>query len=277
MQKAFSKLVWKNLPSTETALEAANLNRIENGVDTIDDRVVAMDTGKANQADFLTALKNISYNSSNGTFTITRENNTTFTINTDIEKIAVNFSYDPVTQRLILTLSDGSTVYIDLSALITQYEFSDTATIHFTVNSSGGVSANIIDGSVTEDKLQPNFLADIRVESAKAEAAADNSEDSALRSEAWAVGQMRGVDVPVGSIQYENNSEWYAQQAEGSAINAEQAKEVAAGILEEVQAAAGNTVFTVNFSTGNLEYTNQSTYTFSVNTSTGNLEWEVVV
>lgn len=275
MQKAFSKLVWKNLPSTETALEAANLNRIENGVDTIDDRVVAMDTDKANQVDFLTALKNITFDSTTGTFTITRENNTSFDINTDIEKIAVNFNYDPVTQRLILTLSDGSTVYIDLEALITEYDFTDTATIHFSVN-SGVVSAQVIDGSITEDKLQPNFLADIRVESAKAEAAADNSVEYSLRSEAWAVGQRGGADVPVGSDQYHNNSEWYAILAEGSAETAVQAKEDAAGILEEVQAAAGNVVFSVNFATGNLEYTNQSTYTFTVNTTTGNLEWGVV-
>lgn len=276
MQKAFSKLVWKNLPSTDTALEAQNLNRIENGVDEIDNRVVAMDTGKANQADFLTALKNIQLNDETGVLTITRENNTTFTIQTDINKIAVNFSYDAQTQRLILTLSDGDVVYIDLKELITQYDFTDTSTIHFSVNSSGIVSANVIDGSITESKLQPNFLADIRVESAKAENAADNALESALNSEAWAVGQMDGVDVPPASPQYQNSSLYHATQAAASASNAEQAKEDAADILEEVQTAAGGVVFTVDFSTGNLVYTNESLYTFSINTTTGNLEWEVV-
>ena len=274
MQKAFNPITWKNLPSTETALEAANLNRIEQGLNTVDNRVVEFDTSKANQAEFLSVFKEVAFNSATGQFTFTRENNTTKVIDTDIEKIAVNFTFDAVTQELVLTLSDGSTVRIPLSALITEYDFQDTATIHFSVV-SGKVRAEVIDGSITESKLQPNFLADIRVESAKAEAAADSALASELNSEAWAVGKKNGADIPTSDPQYENNSEYYAGQAENSAANAYQSKVDAQGILEQVQDAAGNVVFSVDFATGLLMYTDTSTYNFSINTTTGNLEWEV--
>ena len=275
MQKAFNPITWKNLPSTETALEAANLNRIEQGVNTIDNRVVAMDTSKADQSEFLAVFKDVNFNRETGTFTFIRENNTTKVVDTDIEKIAINFTFDAQTQELVLTLSDGSTVRIPLSALITEYDFQDTATIHFSVV-SGKVRAEVIDGSITEAKLQPNFLADIRVESAKAEAAAGASLASQYESEAWATGKKNGADIPTSDPQYENNSEFYAGQAENSAANAYQSKLDAADILEQCQEVAGNIVFTVDFETGNLMYTDTSTYTFSINRTTGNLEWEVI-
>ena len=89
MQKAFNPITWKNLPSTETALEAANLNRIEQGLNTVDNRVVEFDTSKANQAEFLSVFKEVTFDSTTGQFTFTRENNTTKVIDTDIEKIAI--------------------------------------------------------------------------------------------------------------------------------------------------------------------------------------------
>lgn len=275
MQKAFNPITWKNLPSTETALEAANLNRIEQGLNTVDNRVVTMDTSKAEQSEFLAVFKDVNFDSTTGQFTFTRENNTTKVIDTDIEKIAVNFSFDAVTQELVLVLSDGSTVRIPLSALITEYDFEDTATIHFTVTSAGKVTAQVIDGSITEAKLQPNFLADIRVESAKAEAAAEASLASQYESEAWAVGTKNGADISTSDPQYQNSSKYHAEQSATHAADAYESREEAQGILEQCQIVAGNVVFNVDFETGELMYTNESTYTFLINPVTGNLEWEV--
>ena len=94
MQKAYNRIVWQNLPSRTTALEADNLNAESAALDEIDDRVVAFDTTKANQSDMLQTISSISFDESTGIFTITRYNGTSFTIDTDIEKIAVNFDYD---------------------------------------------------------------------------------------------------------------------------------------------------------------------------------------
>ena len=60
-----------------------------------------------------------------------KKNGSKITIDTQMEKIAVNFSYNAETQQIILTLIDGTKQYIDLTALITQYEFWTVTRWHF--------------------------------------------------------------------------------------------------------------------------------------------------
>ena len=213
---------WRNKPDTSSPITQNELNRMETTMDVEDDRIIVLDTTKANQSDLLLAVKTIAFSKSTGVFTFTFFNGTVQNIDTDLEKIAINFDYDddptsPHYQCLVLELDDGTYKYIDLSALITQYEFDDTATIGFTVGNSGRISAIVKDGSITEAKLQPNYLAEIKVESAKAEAAAAAAEDSAEDAEAWAVGKRNDVPVPSTDPTYENNSKYWAEQAREAA------------------------------------------------------------
>lgn len=227
MQKAHDSSYndyWRNYPNISTPIVQDQLNRNETTVDTIDDRVVAMDTTKADQSDLLQDIKNVTFDSSTGTFTFTKQNNTTIVIDTDIEKIAINFDYDddPESahyQNLIITLDDGTVKYIDMSALITEYEFTDSSVIHFSIT-SGVISATIIDGSITADKLQPNFLADCVSAKEAAELAEDHAEtaeDNALAhqytAEAWAKGTKNDVPVTPSDAQYHDNAYYWAQQA----------------------------------------------------------------
>lgn len=221
MQKAFVKKnpPWANYPDISTPIIAEELNRVETGIDTIDDRVVAFDTSKANQNDLLVTFKAVSFDTSTGVFTFTRWNDTTFTVDTDIEKIAVNFDYDddPTSahyQNLVLTLSDGTVKYVDLSALITQYEFSDTSTIAFTVSAGGGITANVVNGSITADKLQPNYLADVTTQANNASASATNAGNYKLDAEAWANGTRNGTAVASTDPAYHNNSKYWKDQAQ---------------------------------------------------------------
>lgn len=46
MNKAYNKITWQNKPSTATPLNQTNLNEMSNALDTIDDRVIALDSGK---------------------------------------------------------------------------------------------------------------------------------------------------------------------------------------------------------------------------------------
>ena len=266
---------WRNLPEITTPIVAEELNRNEQSVDAIDDRVVTFDTTKANQSDMLQAVKSVTFNDQTGVFRITFFNESYVDIDTDIEKIAINFDYDddptsPHYQQIIIELEDGTYKYIDLSALITQYEFIDSVQIHFDVMSGGGVTASVINGSITENKLQPNFLADCRLERSKAEQASSDAE-------AWAVGQRGGSPVDPTDDTYENNSKYYAEMADDRADDAEASRQAAEDILDEVIIVANNITFEVNWQTGNLEYTDNSAYSFSINEATGNLEWEVVV
>ena len=224
MNKCHTPITWHN--NTVPAINESNLNQYDGELDTLDDRVISLDTVKAAQSDLLQAFKDVSLNSSTGVITFTLFNNTTKTIDTLLEKIAINFDYDdnPISahyQNLIITLEDGTVKYIDMSALITEYEFNNTSTISFTVESDGTVSANVVNGSITGEKLQPNYLADITAQANAANGSATTASNKALESEGWAVGKQNGVPVTSGSPYYQNNAEWYkdqAQQIAGSSI-----------------------------------------------------------
>lgn len=276
MQKAHDSAYnsyWKNKPDLSTPIIAQQLNRNEQSVDEIDNRVIVLDTTKANQTDLLQAVRTITYTESTGIFRITFFNGTYIDIDTGLEKIAINFDYDdnpesPNYQKIIITLEDGTKKYIDLSALITQYEFLDSQTIQAIVE-NGNVSFEVINGSITEEKLEPNFLANCRIEVALAEGYSRDSE-------AWAVGQREGVDVPDTDETYQNNSKYYSQQSANSAQSALTTKTECEGILEEVQKAADKFVFFVDFATGLLMYQDTAIFLFNINSTTGNLEWEVI-
>lgn len=210
---------WENYPSIDSPITDNELNRNEVSVDTIDDRVITLDTIKAEQSDLLLAFKDYTIDETTGIITFTRFNNTTKSIDTSIEKIATNFRYiddptDPHYQYLELTLLDGSKQYVDLRALLNQYEFTDSSTIDFSVDSSGNVTASVIDGSITESKLQPNFLADCRSAKAGAESAEADAIAKALVSEGYANGEQNGVPVTSESPYYHNNAKYWEQQAQ---------------------------------------------------------------
>ena len=189
MQKVYSPINWENYPSDSTPINETNLNKIDSAIDSIDNRVISIDTTKASKSEVSSLVSEITYDEDTGAFTITKMNGSSFTIDTKLERIAINFAYDPVNEQIIITLDDGTKQYIDLSALITQYEFLESSTIAFEVDSTGKVSAKIKNASVTEEMLQPNYLADIKVQVAKAEksqSAAELSETNANASAAAA-------------------------------------------------------------------------------------------
>lgn len=241
-QKIYSREYWENLPSEKTAINRNRLNNIEGGIDAIDDRVCALDTTKVDLTKANELVKEIVFDESNGTLTVVKMNGSRAVIDTKLEKLAVNFTYNPQTQQLVITLDDGTAQNVDLSALITQYEFLEGDEIAFEVTSDGKVKPMIKGGSITEDKLQPNFLADIKVESAKAVASAKSAKES------------------------EANAAKSATDAKDSADRAQ-------GIESEINKKLTMTEFDVN-EDGELVYTDNSAYNFVVDND-GNLNWEV--
>lgn len=186
MNKAHSAINWENYPSDETPLNESNLNKMDAAIGVIDDRVITLDTTKATKTEVATLVSDVTFEESTGIITITKKNGSKVTIDTQMEKIAINFDYNPTTQQIILTLIDGTKQYIDLSALITQYEFLDSDTVAFYIDKDGKVSANVKEGSIEEKHLEPNYLAKIKVEVAKSESsqqAAAMSEINAKASE----------------------------------------------------------------------------------------------
>lgn len=181
--KIFNRINWLNRPSTNTPLNATNLNAGDSAIDKLDDRIITLDTVKADMQVVNGMVADVSLNSNTGVITVTYKNGSHVDYDTNLEKIAVNFSYDYVNQRLVLTLSDGSKQYVDMSALITQYEFKDSTTIAFSVDSTGKISASVKNGSITDAMLETGYLANIKVEVAKAEAAASQAQSSEASSD----------------------------------------------------------------------------------------------
>ena len=240
-QKIYSREYWENFPSEKTAINRNRLNNIESGIDAIDDRVCALDTTKVDLTKANELVEEILWDESNGTLTVVKMNGSRAVIDTKLEKLAVNFTYNPQTQQLIITLDDGTTQNVDLSALITEYEFLDSDTIAFEI-ADGKVKSIVKNGSITEDKLQPNFLADIKVESAKAVNSATNAKAS------------------------ETNAAKSATDAKDSADRAQ-------GIENEINKKLTTAEFDVN-EDGELIYTDNAAYNFVVDND-GNLNWEV--
>lgn len=224
MNKAYKRINWENYPSDATPLNEANLNNLDSATDTIDDRVITLDTTKATKTEVATLVSDVTFEESTGIITITKKNGSRVTIDTQMEKIAVNFTYNPTTQQIILTLIDGTKQYIDLSALITQYEFLDTDTVAFIIDTDGKVSAIVKEGSIKEEHLEPNYLAKVKVEVAKAQTSARNaatSEDNA-RSAA-----TEAQDSATAAATSKSNAQTSAAAAAQSESNAKASENVA--------------------------------------------------
>ena len=219
MQKIYSRTYWENFPSEKTAIDAMRLNNAEAGIDNLDDRVVAMDASKVDLAKANELVKEILWDESKGTITVVKMNGSKAVIDTKLEKLAVNFKYDPQTQ-----------------------EFLDSDTIAFAIGSDGKVSAIVKEGSIQEKHLRPDYLADIKVESAKAVASAKSA----------------GVS--------ETNAAKSATDAKDSADRSQE-------IENEINKKLTMTEFDVN-EDGELIYTDNSAYNFVVDND-GNLNWEV--
>jgi hypothetical protein len=236
MQKAHSNTNWEEYPSDKTPLNKRNLDKMDNSIDIIDDRVIVLDTTKFDKSDAQLLVKTIDYNQSNGVFTINYYNGTAATIDTLLEKLAVNFDYDYDTQQLIIELSDGEKKYVDLSALITQYEFLDSETIAFVLNSDGKVTAKVKEGSIQEKHLQPNYLADIKIEAAKAEKSASDaltSENNAKTSETNAEqSALTATDKATDADMSAKNAKESETNAKASEENAK-TSETNAGVSEQ--------------------------------------------
>lgn len=234
--KVYSRINWLNKSeSLTTPLGKTNLNKMDKAINLIDDELVSMsakvdeiDTTKVSADQLNNMVTDVSFNDKNGVISITKHNGTVLNIDTAMEKIAVNFEYNAQTQQLILTLENGEKQYIDMSALITQYEFKDTDTIAFSVDSDGKVSASIKIGSITKAMLSSEVMSAITLSennaAASAQAAAQsatNADMDAKLSQSYSIGKSGirdGEDT--------DNSKYYSEQAKKYA---DEAQEIAGG------------------------------------------------
>lgn len=141
--------------------------RFKDFVKAIADNFTDLYTNKANKTDltshntasdahadkFKPLISKVEYAEGTGVFTFTTVDGTKVTIDTKLEKVVTNFTYDSTNQRLVLTLDDGTSYPIPMSAFINEYGVTDTSTIDLTMSADHKISAVIKSGSVTKAML----------------------------------------------------------------------------------------------------------------------------
>lgn len=210
MNKVYTRINWEDYPSENTDLDAYHLNQMDSAIDALDNRIILQDALKVDKSAINGNIADWTMDETTGIITITKYNGEKVIFDLNIEKIPVGFSMSD-DGIITMTTEDGTQFTADISSMIPVLTFEDSATIAVSVTGTGKnktYSFSIKTGSVTDDMLQPNYLADIRVESANASAYAQSANAKSVLSESYAIG---GTGTREGEDT--DNAKYYMEQA----------------------------------------------------------------
>ena len=210
MNKVYTRINWEDYPSENTDLDAYNLNQMDSAIDALDNRIISQDALKVDKSAINGNIADWTMDETTGIITITKYNGEKIIFDLNIEKIPVGFSMSD-DGIITMTTEDGTQFTADIGSMIPVLTFEDSATIAVSVTGTGKnktYSFSIKTGSVTDAMLQPNYLADIRVESANASAYAQSANAKSVLSESYAIG---GTGTREGEDT--DNAKYYMEQA----------------------------------------------------------------
>lgn len=210
MNKVYTRINWEDLPSENTDLDAYNLNQMDYAIDALDNRIISQDALKVDKSAINGNIADWTMDETTGIITITKYNGEKVIFDLNIEKIPVGFSMSD-DGIITMTTEDGTQFTADIGSMIPVLTFEDSATIAVSVTGTGKnktYSFSIKTGSVTDAMLQPNYLADIRVESANASAYAQSANAKSVLAESYAIG---GTGTREGEDT--DNAKYYMEQA----------------------------------------------------------------
>lgn len=210
MNKVYTRINWEDYPSENTDLDAYNLNQMDSAIDALDNRIISQDALKVDKSAINGNIADWTMDETTGIITITKYNGEKVIFDLNIEKIPVGFSMSD-DGIITMTTEDGTQFTADIGSMIPVLTFEDSSTIAVSVTGTGKnktYSFSIKTGSVTDDMLQPNYLADIRVESANASAYAQSANAKSVLAESYAVG---GTGTREGEDT--DNAKYYMEQA----------------------------------------------------------------
>ena len=129
--------------------------------------------------------------------------------------------------------------------------------------------------SETNAKASETNAKESETKAKESETKAINAETNAVKygnlSKSYAV----GTDNVIRENDSEDNAKKYCETAKSSEVNAKQSETNAKAYLDEIVRKIQATNFEVDFTTGELIQTTDTDYVFTINQTTGNLEWEV--
>ena len=133
----------------------------------------------------------------------------------------------------------------------------------------------LIEGYDSDVSLVLKQVTDLKNDAQKAASDAqdyaEKAKDSEDNAKVYSENAKQSADNSSAS---EGNSKTSETNAASSAADAKQSAETAKALLDEATKKVVDTIFSVNFETGELEYDSLS-YDFKINETTGELEWEV--
>lgn len=210
MNKVYTRINWEDYPSENTDLDAYNLNQMDSAIDALDNRIISQDALKVDKSAINGNIVDWTMDETTGIITITKYNGEKIIFDLNIEKIPVGFSMSD-DGIITMTTEDGTQFTADIGSMIPVLTFEDSSTIAVSVTGTGKnktYSFSIKTGSVTDAMLQPNYLADIRVESANASAYAQSANAKSVLAESYAIG---GTGTREGEDT--DNAKYYMEQA----------------------------------------------------------------
>lgn len=210
LNKVYTRINWEDYPSENTDLDAYNLNQMDSAIDALDNRIISQDALKVDKSAINGNIADWTMDETTGIITITKYNGEKIIFDLNIEKIPVGFSMSD-DGIITMTTEDGTQFTADIGSMIPVLTFEDSSTIAVSVTGTGKnktYSFSIKTGSVTDAMLQPNYLADIRVESANASAYAQSANAKSVLSESYAIG---GTGTREGEDT--DNAKYYMEQA----------------------------------------------------------------
>lgn len=225
MNKVYERINWENYPSIHTPINEKNLNKLDFAADALDNRIINLDTAKVDKSSIQTNVADWTMDSDTGMITITKVNGEKVIFDLNIEKIPIEFKLTPE-GILIMITDDGTQFKADIGSMIPILTFNSSSEIQVTVTGTGinkVYSFSIIKNSITEDKLEANYLADIKTEVAKAQSSSKTATDAATTATNMA-----------------NNAKSYSENAAASKMSAETAASISETNSQQASTSANN-------------------------------------
>lgn len=215
-QNDYNVTDWENRPSQKTPVARRLLMNIENGIKEAYNRIVQLDAKKLEISVANLMVKSVTLDTKTGVLTVTLLNGSSVDYDFDIEKVIANFD---ITEDniLVLTLADGTTKEVDMTKFINT--FASSSTISMSVKDRV-VTAEIVNGSVTMDKLDAAIQTEFRQYMLDAQSA----RDSALQYQSFAKRYALGDETEFPGSGADNAKYYYEQSkanAEATAADAE--------------------------------------------------------
>lgn len=227
----YTLIGWLNYPSTATPLGQRNLRHMDEGILQNTQNIVALSQDKAEASEVNTMVQSVTMDPDSGILTVTYKNGSVSTYDLAIEKVVTNFRIGD-DNVLILQLADGTQQNVNLERFVNSVASTDTVAMSM---ANRVITANVIDGSITEEKLEQSIMGNIRTYSQNAQIAMDSAATHDEGAQSWAKGGT-------GSREDEDtdNSKYYSERAQEYAANAASYAEI---LMPE---------FYVNLNTGHL-------------------------